>query len=119
MIGQEEVLTEEELTTTLNVRCTPAEEFREFKDQDGWGDDKREEDSLTITSVSKLKTSWRQLLGDSVLFTLQTYATDLKTEQDLFSNKEVYAKLSWKEQNASRVSYDQKMTLHQLLELTS
>ena len=97
----------------------PAEEFREVKDQDGWGDDKREEDSLTITSVSKLKTSWRQLLGDSVLFTLQTYATDLKTEQDLFSNKEVYAKLSWKEQNASRVSYDQKMTLHQLLELTS
>ena len=60
----------------------PAEEFREFKDQNGWEDDKSEDDSLTITDIPKLKASWRQLLRDSVLLTLQTYATDLKTEQD-------------------------------------
>ncbi|XP_061028918.1 N-lysine methyltransferase SETD6 isoform X3 [Eubalaena glacialis] len=119
VIGWEEVLTEEELATTLKVLCMPAEEFREFKDQDGWGDDKREEDSLTITNIPKLKASWRQLLRDSVLLTLQTYATDLKTEQDLLSNKEVYATLSWREQQALQVRYGQKMILHQLLELTN
>ncbi|XP_058901407.1 N-lysine methyltransferase SETD6 isoform X4 [Kogia breviceps] len=119
VIGREEVLTEEELAMTLKVLCMPAEEFREFKDQDGWGDDKREEDSLTITNIPKLKASWRRLLRDSVLLTLQTYATDLKTEQDLLSSKEVYATLSWREQQALQVRYGQKMILHQLLELTN
>uniref|UniRef100_A0ABI7VZF5 N-lysine methyltransferase SETD6 n=1 Tax=Felis catus TaxID=9685 RepID=A0ABI7VZF5_FELCA len=119
VIGREEVLTEEELTTTLKVLCMPAEEFREFKDQDGWGDDKREEESLTVTNIPRLKASWRQLLRDSVLLTLQTYATDLKSEQDLLSNKEVYTKLSSREQQALQVRYGQKMILHQLLELTS
>ncbi|XP_059988066.1 N-lysine methyltransferase SETD6 isoform X7 [Lagenorhynchus albirostris] len=119
VIGREEVLTEEELAMTLKVLCMPAEEFREFKDQDGWGDDKREEDSLTITNIPKLKASWRQLLRDSVLLTLQTYATDLKTEQDLLNSKEVYATLSWREQQALQVRYGQKMILHQLLELTN
>lgn len=118
VIGREEVLTEEELTTTLQVLCMPAEEFREFKDQDGWGDDKKEENSLTIRNIPKLKESWRQLLRDSVLLTLKTYATDLKAEQDLLSNKEAYAKLSRREQQALQVRYGQKMILHQLLELT-
>uniref|UniRef100_A0A8C9HZR3 N-lysine methyltransferase SETD6 n=1 Tax=Piliocolobus tephrosceles TaxID=591936 RepID=A0A8C9HZR3_9PRIM len=118
VIGREEVLTEEELITTLKVLCMPAEEFRELKDQDGGGDNKREEGSLTITNIPKLKASWRQLLRNSVLLTLQTYATDLKTDQDLLSNKEVYAKLSWREQQALQVRYGQKMILHQLLELT-
>ncbi|KAM5207051.1 N-lysine methyltransferase SETD6 isoform 1-T1 [Hipposideros larvatus] len=118
VIGREEVLTEEELTTTLKVLCMPAEEFREFKDQDGWGNDEKEEDSLTIRNIPKLKESWRQLLRDSVLLTLKTYATDLKAEQDLLSNKAVYAKLSWREQQALQVRYGQKMILHQLLEMT-
>ncbi|XP_043293779.1 N-lysine methyltransferase SETD6 isoform X2 [Cervus elaphus] len=118
VIGREEVLTEEELATTLKVLCMPAEEFREFKDQNGWEDDKSEDDSLTITDIPKLKASWRQLLRDSVLLTLQTYATDLKTEQDLLSNREVYAALSWREQQALQVRYGQKMILHRLLELT-
>lgn len=119
VIGREEVLTEEELTTTLKVLCMPAEEFREFKEKDGWGDNKREDDSLTITNIPNLKESWKQLLRNSVLLTLQTYATDLKSEQDLLSNKEVYTKLSWREQQALQVRYGQKMILHQLLELTT
>ncbi|EHB00681.1 SET domain-containing protein 6 [Heterocephalus glaber] len=119
VIGREEVLTEEELTTTLKVLCMPAEEFRAFKNWDVWGKNEREENSLTITSIPKLKASWRQLLRDSVLLTLQTYTTDLKTEQDILSNKEAYAKLSWREQQALQVRYGQKMILHQLLALTS
>ncbi|XP_070254784.1 N-lysine methyltransferase SETD6 [Myotis yumanensis] len=117
VIGREEVLTEEELTTTLKVLCMSAEEFRVLKEQDGWGD-KREEDSLVITNIPRLKESWRQLLRDSVLLTLQAYATDLKAEQDLLGNKDAYSKLSWREQQALQVRYGQKMILHQLLELT-
>ncbi|EHB09151.1 SET domain-containing protein 6 [Heterocephalus glaber] len=119
VIGREEVLTEEELTTTLKVLCMPAEEFRACKDWDGWGKKEREENSLTITSIPKLKASWRRLLRGSALLTLQTYTTDLKTEQDVLSNKEAYAKLSWREQQAFQVHYGQKMNLHQLLALTS
>ncbi|XP_028744489.1 N-lysine methyltransferase SETD6 [Peromyscus leucopus] len=119
VIGREEVLTEEELATTLKVLCMPAEEFREYKNQAGQGEEEREEDSLTLTNIPKLQVSWRRLLRDSVLLTLETYATDLQTEQDLLSNKEVYAKLSWREQQALQVRYGQKMILHRLLELTS
>ncbi|XP_029419947.1 N-lysine methyltransferase SETD6 isoform X2 [Nannospalax galili] len=119
VIGREEVLTQEELATTLKVLCMPAEEFQEYKDEDGWDEDEKEEDNLTITNIPSLNISWRRLLRDSVLLTLQTYATDLKTEQDLLTNKEVYAKLSWREQQALQVRYGQKMILHHLLELTS
>lgn len=94
-----------------------AEEFRELKEQDGWGAE-REEDGLAITDIPKLKKSWRQLLRDSVLLTLQAYATDLKAEQDVLSNKEAYSRLSWREQQALQLRYGQKMILHQLLELT-
>lgn len=97
----------------------PAEEFRNYKEQAGQREEEREEDSLTITNIPKLQASWKRLLRASVLLTLKTYATDLKTEQDLLSNKEVYAKLSWREQQALQVRYGQKMILHQLLELTS
>lgn len=119
VIGREEVLTEEELTATLKVLCMPAEEFRKLKDQDGWGKAGREEDNLTIASIPKLRASWRGLLRDSVLLTLQTYATDLQTEQDVLGDKEAYSRLSWREQQALQVRYGQKMILHQVLELTS
>ncbi|XP_047385872.1 N-lysine methyltransferase SETD6 isoform X4 [Sciurus carolinensis] len=105
VIGRKEVLTEEELAATLKVLCMPAEEFREFKDRDGWREDEWEEDRLTVTNIPKLKASWRRLLRDSVLLTLQTYATDLKTEQDILSNKEIYAKLSWREKQALQPSF--------------
>ncbi|EGW01751.1 SET domain-containing protein 6, partial [Cricetulus griseus] len=101
------------------VLCMPAEEFRNYKEQAGQGEEEREEVSLAIANIPKLQASWKRLLRDSVLLTLQTYATDLKTEQDLLSNKEVYAKLSWREQQALQVRYGQKMILHQVLELTS
>lgn len=118
VIGRKEVLTEEELITTLKVLCMPAEEFKELKDQDEWDDDKKEEDSLLITNIPKLKESWKRLLRDSILLTLETYTTDLKSDQALLRN-EVYSKLGWREQQALQVCYGQKMILHQLLEMTS
>ncbi|XP_023565186.1 N-lysine methyltransferase SETD6 isoform X3 [Octodon degus] len=59
------------------------------------------------------------LTEEELTTTLKTYATDLKTEQDILSNKVAYAKLSWREQQALQVRYGQKMILHQLLVLTS
>ncbi|XP_072492734.1 N-lysine methyltransferase SETD6 isoform X2 [Notamacropus eugenii] len=121
VIGRELVLTEEELSATLKVLCMPAKEFRELKEQDGWEEDDGKEDSLTLTNktIPKLKASWKTLLRNSALLTLQAYATDLKSEQELLSNREVRAKLTWREEQALQVRYGQKMILHQLLELTS
>ncbi|XP_007477603.1 N-lysine methyltransferase SETD6 [Monodelphis domestica] len=120
VIGREEVLTEEELSATLKVLCMPAKEFRELKEQDGWEEDDGD-DSITLTNktIPKLKASWKTLLRASILLTLQAYATDLKSEQELLSNKEAGAKLSWREEQALQVRYGQKRILHHLLELTS
>jgi SET domain-containing protein 6 len=97
----------------------PAEEFRDYKERAGWGEEETEDDSLAITDIPKLQESWKRLLRNSVLLTLQTYTTDLKTDQDLLSNKEAYATLSWREQQALQVRYGQKMILHRVLELTN
>lgn len=95
------------------------EEFKEYKEQDGWEDDSEEEENSTLSyeALSRLKTPCKKLLYDSVLLTLESYGSDLKAEQDLLNNKEAYEKLSQREQQALHVRYGQKRILHQLLEL--
>ncbi|XP_074439423.1 N-lysine methyltransferase SETD6 isoform X1 [Larus michahellis] len=119
VLGWDEVLTEEELATTLKVLCMSEEEFKEYKEQDGWEDDSEEEENSTLSyeALSRLKTPCKKLLYDSVLLTLESYGSDLKAEQDLLNNKEAYEKLSQREQQALHVRYGQKRILHQLLEL--
>ncbi|XP_066183823.1 N-lysine methyltransferase SETD6 isoform X2 [Sylvia atricapilla] len=119
VLGWDEVLTEEELSMTLKVLCMSEEEFKEYKEQDGWEDDSEEEENSTLSNeaLSRLKTPCKKLLYDSVLLTLESYGTDLKAEQDLLNNKEAYEKLSRREQQALHVRYGQKRILHQLLEL--
>ncbi|KAM6253178.1 N-lysine methyltransferase SETD6 [Porphyrio hochstetteri] len=118
VLGWDEVLTEEELSVTLKVLCMSEEEFKEYKEQDGWEDDSEEEEGSTLSNeaLSRLKPPCKRLLHDSVLLTLESYTSDLKAEQDLL-NKEVYEKLSRREQQALHVRYGQKRILHQLLEL--
>ncbi|XP_038004445.1 N-lysine methyltransferase SETD6 [Motacilla alba alba] len=119
VLGWDEVLTEEELSMTLKVLCMSEEEFKEYKEQDGWEDDSDEEENSTLSNeaLSRLKTPCKKLLYDSVLLTLESYGADLKAEQDLLNNKEAYKKLSRREQQALHVRYGQKRILHQLLEL--
>ncbi|XP_040471780.1 N-lysine methyltransferase SETD6 isoform X2 [Falco naumanni] len=119
VLGWDEVLTEEELSTTLKVLCMSEEEFKEYKEQDGWEDNSEEEENSTLSNeaLSRLKTPCKKLLYDSVLLTLESYGSDLKAEQDLLNNKEAYEKLSRREQQALHVRYGQKRILHQLLEL--
>ncbi|NWS72029.1 SETD6 methyltransferase, partial [Crotophaga sulcirostris] len=117
VLGWEEVLTEEELSMTLKVLCMSEEEFKEYKEQDGWESDEEENSVLSNEALSRLKTPCKKLLYDSVLLTLESYGSDLKAEQDLLNNKEAYEKLSGREQQALHVRYGQKRILHQLLEL--
>ncbi|NXI34965.1 SETD6 methyltransferase, partial [Galbula dea] len=118
VLGWEEVLTEEELSMTLKVLCMSAEEFKEYKEQDGWEEDSEEEEnSLSNEALSRLKPSCKKLLHDSVLLTLECYRSDLKAEQDLLDAKEAYEQLSRREQQALHVRYGQKRILHQLLQL--
>ncbi|NXN95152.1 SETD6 methyltransferase, partial [Rhinopomastus cyanomelas] len=118
VLGWDEVLTEEELSMALKVLCMSEEEFKEYKEQGGWEDDSEEENStLSNEALLRLKTPCKQLLYNSVLLTLQSYASDLKVEQDLLDNKDLYEKLSRREQQALHVRYGQKRILHQLLEL--
>ncbi|XP_010129907.1 PREDICTED: N-lysine methyltransferase SETD6-like, partial [Buceros rhinoceros silvestris] len=120
VLGWDEVLTEEELSVTLKVLCMSEEEFKEYKEQDGWEEDSEEEEenaALSHEALSRLHTPCKKLLRDSVLLTLQSYASDLKAEQDLLNNKEAYEELSRREQQALHVRYGQKRILHRLLEL--
>ncbi|XP_051485210.1 N-lysine methyltransferase SETD6 isoform X3 [Apus apus] len=119
VLGWDEVLTEEELSTSLKVLCMSEEEFKEYKEQEGWEDDSEEEENSTLSNeaLSRLKPPCKKLLHDSVLLTLESYRSDLKEDQDLLNNKEAYGKLSRREQQALHVRYGQKKILHQLLEL--
>lgn len=107
---------------SLQVLCMSEEEFKEYKEQDGWEEDSEEEEeeensALSHEALSRLHTPRKQLLHDSVLLTLQSYASDLKAEQDLLNNKAAYEELSRREQQALHVRYGQKRILHRLLEL--
>ncbi|NXM04985.1 SETD6 methyltransferase, partial [Tyrannus savana] len=119
VLGWDEVLTEEELSVTLKVLCMSEEEFKEYKEQEGWEDDSEEEESSTLSNeaLSRLKPPCKKLLYDSVLLTLQSYRSDLRAEQDLLDNQEVFEKLSRREQQALHVRYGQKRILQRLLEL--
>nr|XP_009931951.1 PREDICTED: N-lysine methyltransferase SETD6 [Opisthocomus hoazin] len=119
VLGWDEVLTEEELSTTLKVLCMSEEEFKEYKEHNGWEEDSEEEENSTLSNeaLSRLKPPCKNLLYDSVLLTLESYGSDLAAEQDLLNNKEAYEKLSRREQQALHVRYGQKRILHQLLEL--
>ncbi|XP_077166366.1 N-lysine methyltransferase SETD6 [Paroedura picta] len=121
VIGWEKVLTEEELFTALKVLGMSAEEFKEFKEQEGWTNEMGENGNtdLTLSMVPTLKASWKKLLFDATLLTLQAYSSDLKAEEEVLSDQQAFSELSSREQFAMQVRYGQKKILQQLLELAS
>ncbi|XP_030059452.1 N-lysine methyltransferase SETD6 [Microcaecilia unicolor] len=121
VIGLHGVLTEEELLATLKVLCLSAEEFREYKKNDGWQDDTEDKDDMVLSneSIRELQESWKKLLHSSLLLTLQIYISDLTADQYLIEDSVAYSKLSHREQQALQVRYGQKKILQELLELTS
>ncbi|XP_078067284.1 N-lysine methyltransferase setd6 isoform X1 [Mustelus asterias] len=117
VIGQEGVLTDEELYGTLKVLSMSMEEFEEYKANN---DEDEEEDlsSLDNAVIPKLKPAWKQLLRNTVTMRLKSYSSGLKEEEATLANKETYQQLSKRERDSLQVRYAQKMILHQLLMLT-
>ncbi|XP_053304411.1 N-lysine methyltransferase SETD6 isoform X2 [Spea bombifrons] len=121
VFGSKEVMTEEELQMCLKVLCMTAEEFEEFKENEGWeeDDEEEEEQTMTIQMLSRLPVCWRKLLHISATLTLETYATDLGTDHSAITDAAAYSKLSSREKHALQVRYGQKVILQQILEHTA
>ncbi|XP_029465104.1 N-lysine methyltransferase SETD6 isoform X2 [Rhinatrema bivittatum] len=122
VIGVQEVLTEQELLLSLKVLCMSSEEFREYKENDGWQEDSEEDKEEMVFSneaICQLQESWKKLLYSGVILTQQNYISDLAADENLIDNPVEYLKLSRREQQALQVRYGQKKILQQLLELTS
>ncbi|XP_042300441.1 N-lysine methyltransferase SETD6-like [Sceloporus undulatus] len=118
VIGWERVFTEEELSVALKLLSMSAEEFKVFKEQDlGTGERSPSSLALSKATIPELKASWKQLLFNAALLTLQSYSLDLKEEEETLQNLQAYLKLSRREQHALQVRYGQKRILHQLLQL--
>lgn len=96
-----------------------AEEFKEFKEQEGWTSEMGENGNTTLTfsMIPTFKASWKNLLLNATLLTLQAYSSDLKAEEEVLSNQQAFSKLNCREQFALHVRYGQKKILQQLLEL--
>ncbi|XP_043935456.1 N-lysine methyltransferase SETD6 [Protopterus annectens] len=119
VIGQSEVLTEEELHTTLKVLTMSVEDFTEFKESEGWEEEDEDACTLSHNKIQKLKPSWKQLLHSSILLTLQAFSSDLEADKCLINDQKAYRGLSKIEKYALHVRYGQKMLLHKLLQLSS
>ncbi|XP_053552892.1 LOW QUALITY PROTEIN: N-lysine methyltransferase setd6-like, partial [Bombina bombina] len=119
VFGCSEVMTDEEVKTCLKVLCMSAEEFAEYKDNEGWEEDEdEEEETMTIQDIAYLPKSWRKVLHGSAKLTLEDYATDFTTDQELLNDRTAYAKLSPRAHNSLQVRYGQKRILHQVMELS-
>ncbi|KAJ8336618.1 hypothetical protein SKAU_G00378380 [Synaphobranchus kaupii] len=126
IFGQAGVLTVTELYNTLKVVCMPAEEFEEWKENEGWEEVEEEDDdeeekmtrALSNEAMPQLAPGWKQLLHGSARFTLDSYRGGLRADKDLLENREAYAQLSGRERHALQVRYGQKVVLNKLLELT-
>ncbi|XP_036399228.1 N-lysine methyltransferase setd6 isoform X2 [Megalops cyprinoides] len=125
IFGRAGSLTVTELYHTLKILCMSAEEFEEFRENEGWEEVEEEEDedekmmqALSNEGIPQLPPAWRRLLRAAARLTLDQYRGDLKEDKDLLEAREAYARLGSRERHALQVRYGQKVVLHQLLELT-
>ncbi|XP_072135378.1 N-lysine methyltransferase setd6 [Mobula birostris] len=119
VIGQDGVLTEEELYSTLKVLSMSVEEFEEYKANDGWEEEEEDDiTGLTNSAIPSLKSAWKQLLHNTVRMRLKSYSSSLKEEEAMLADVEKYHQLSKRERDSLQVRYAQKMILHRLLQLT-
>ncbi|KAJ8247384.1 hypothetical protein GJAV_G00245770 [Gymnothorax javanicus] len=111
------------------VLCMSAEEFEEWKENEGWEEAEEEEvdedekmaRALSYEAIPQLTPAWKQLIHTSAKITLDSlcsYCTDLKADRELLEDREAYGKLRSTERYALQVRYGQKMILHKLLDLT-
>ncbi|KAJ8247385.1 hypothetical protein GJAV_G00245780 [Gymnothorax javanicus] len=126
IFGQTGALTASELYNTLKVLCMSAEEFEEWKENEGWeeaeekevDEDEKMVRALSYEAIPQLTPAWKQLIHTSAKITLDSYRTDLHADRELLEDREAYGKLRSRERYALQVRYGQKMILHKLLDLT-
>ncbi|XP_010881769.3 N-lysine methyltransferase setd6 [Esox lucius] len=131
MVGDEGVfifgklgsLTDTEMYTTLKILCMSAEEFEEFRENEGWEEAEDDDDEKMLQALSNeglpsLAPLWKRLVHAAVCFTLDSYGEDMQKDRLLLEDKDGHAKLNSRERRALQVRYGQKTILNQLLELT-
>ncbi|KAK5613362.1 hypothetical protein CRENBAI_023035 [Crenichthys baileyi] len=78
-------LTESELHSALKLLCMTADEFSEFKDNEGWEEDDEDDDKITQIfsndGLPDLKASWKRLIHEAARLTLRSYG-DGELESD-------------------------------------
>ncbi|KAF7665391.1 hypothetical protein LDENG_00145570 [Lucifuga dentata] len=130
VFGKQGCLTDTELHSTLKVLCMSEEEFREFKENEGWDEEEdEEEDSISVAFSNEgfpmLKASWKRLIHEAARLTVNSYGGgqgeeghSVDGDQVLMKNPEALSGLSARQQKAFQVRCGQKRILHRLLELT-
>ncbi|MFT7819240.1 N-lysine methyltransferase SETD6 [Arapaima gigas] len=117
-------LTDMELFTTLKILCMAAEQFEEFKENEGWEEveDEEEEEkigrALSYEGIPALPGSWRELLNRAARFTLDSFSGSLEADRALLENQRAHSQLGSRVKHALHVRYGQKVILHRLLQAT-
>ncbi|XP_072277372.1 N-lysine methyltransferase SETD6 [Pyxicephalus adspersus] len=120
VFGCEEVLTDEELRTCLKLLCMSAEEFAEYKENDGWEEDEEDdEEALTYQKVPRLPLAWRRLLHSTAEMAMKLYASALCSDRRILDDPAKMARLSSRQKYSLHVRYGQKRILQQLMESTA
>ncbi|XP_056596126.1 N-lysine methyltransferase setd6 isoform X1 [Triplophysa dalaica] len=123
IFGQSGCLTNSELYTTLKVLCMSPQEFKEFRENEGWEDDDGDDDdkmeyALSFEGLTELTTEWKRLVHAAAGLTLDSYSEDVEADRRLLGDQEALGKLSSRERRALHVRYGQKIILERLQQLT-
>jgi len=118
-IGQDGVLTEDELFHTLKVLFMDREAFHELKEKDGWSEDNSSnEDDETMTNdvLSKLPTPWKELLKKVAAAHLAGYTIPSEEDEATQRDVEKLDLLTRRRRWALYVRYGQRMLLTKFVE---
>ncbi|KAM5126879.1 N-lysine methyltransferase SETD6 [Mantella aurantiaca] len=119
VFGRDEILTDEELKTSLKLLAMSAEEFAEYKENDGWeDDDDDDEETLTYQKVACMPWAWRRLLHCGAELAMKGYASSLRSDQLIIEDPAQRAKLTERQKYSLYVRYGQKVILQRVMEAT-
>lgn len=99
------------------------QEFKEFRENEGWEDDDGDDDdkmeyALSFEGLTELTTEWKRLVHAAAGLTLDSYSEDVEADRRLLGDQEALGKLSGRERRALHVRYGQKNILERLQQLT-
>ncbi|KAL0155233.1 hypothetical protein M9458_049496, partial [Cirrhinus mrigala] len=110
IFGQSGSLTYSELYTTLKVLCMPLQDFKEFRENEGWEEDEEDEENkmeqaLSFDGLTGLSVEWKYLLHTATALTLDSYSEDVETDRRRLEDQGALTELSSRERRALHVRY--------------